>query len=342
MSSPFVHLVKNRIGFRITLCLGTSLFFFCAMLLLGAQAQEVSQIRIGQSSLTDVQVASIVTARAGIFKKYGLAPEPIALQGGPQTIQALIANSIHFADMPGTAVINSRVAGANVVSILYHLIGVTHGLFVRPEIRTAKDLVAKKVGIVRIGGLAEFLARYMLTEKLGLKPSEFELIQIGGQAVRVAALTSGAIQASVFSPPESTRVEKLGFREIADASELEYPTGVIATTTQILSSQSPLVERVLKSYLEGIAFFRQQKEKTLAILQKEFRLTERAEVEGMYVKLLKVVPAKPRFPSKGIETVLDDLKARNPNAARMDPNLFYESGIIKKLEAQGFINDLYH
>ena len=34
----------------------------------------------------------------------------------------------------------------------------------------------------------------------------------------------------------------------------------------------------------------------------------------MYVKLLKVVPAKPRFPSKGIETVLDDLKARNPNA----------------------------
>ena len=110
---------------------------------------------------------------------------------------------------------------------------------------------------------------------------------------------------------------------------------------QVLSSQSPLVERVLKSYLEGIAFFRQQKEKTLAILQKEFRLTERAEVEGMYVKLLKVVPAKPRFPSKGIETVLDDLKARNPNAAKMDPNLFYESGIIKKLEAQGFINDPY-
>ena len=97
----------------------------------------------------------------------------------------------------------------------------------------------------------------------------------------------------------------------------------------------------IQAYLEGIAFFRQQKEKTIASLQKEFRLTDRTEVEGMYVKLLKVVPAKPRFPSKGIETVLDDLKARNPNAARMDPNLFYESGIIKKLEAQGFINDLY-
>jgi hypothetical protein len=41
-------------------------------------------------------------------------------------------------------------------------------------------------------------------------------------------------------------------------------------------------------------------------LQKEFRLSDRAEVEGMYVKLLKVVPAKPRFPSKGVETVLDD------------------------------------
>jgi ABC-type nitrate/sulfonate/bicarbonate transport system substrate-binding protein len=328
--------------FKSTLCLSATLFFFCVTFLLSASAQELIPIRIGQSSLTDVQVASIVTARAGFFKKYGLTPELIALQGGPQTIQALIANSIQFADMPGTAVINSRVAGANVVSILYHLIGVTHGLFVRPEIRTAKDLVAKKIGIVRIGGLAEFLARYMLSEKLGLKPSEFELIQVGGQAVRVAALASGAIQASVFSPPESTRVEKLGFREIADASELEYPTGVIATTTQVLSSQSSLVERVVKSYLEGIAFFRQQKEKTLVILQKEFRLSDRAEVENMYVKLLKVVPAKPKFPIKGIETVLDDLKARNPNAARMDPNSFFESGIVSKLESQGFINNLYH
>jgi ABC-type nitrate/sulfonate/bicarbonate transport system substrate-binding protein len=328
--------------FKSTFCLSATLFFFYVTFLLCAPAQEPIPIRIGQSSLTDVQVASIVTARAGIFKKYGLAPELIALQGGPQTIQALIANSIQFADMPGTAVINSRVAGANAVSILYHLIGVTHGLFVRPEVKTAKDLVGKKVGIVRIGGLAEFLARYMLTEKLGLKPTEVELIQVGGQSVRVAALASGAIHASVFSPPESTRVEKLGFREIADASELEYPTGVIATATQILSAQPALVERVLKAYLEGIAFFRQQKEKTVAILQKEFRLSDRAEVEGMYAKLLKVVPAKPRFPNKGVETVLDDLKARNPNAARLDPNLFFESGIVKKLEAQGFINNLYH
>ncbi|HEY7163811.1 MAG TPA: hypothetical protein VIB79_04570, partial [Candidatus Binatia bacterium] len=119
-------------------------------------------------------------------------------------------------------------------------------------------------------------------------------------------------------------------------------TGVIATTIQILSAQPSLAERVLKSYLEGIAFFRQQKEKTVAILQKEFRLTDRAEVEGMYVKLLKVVPARPRFPSRGVETVLDDLKARNPAAVRMDPNSFYDSAIVKKLEAQGFINSLYH
>jgi ABC-type nitrate/sulfonate/bicarbonate transport system substrate-binding protein len=328
--------------FKIIFCLSATVLCFCVKCLGSATAQEPISIRIGQSSLTDVQVASIVTARAGFFHKYGLAPELIALQGGPQTIQALIANSIQFADMPGTAVINSRVAGANAVSILYHLIGVTHGLFVRPEVKTAKDLVGKKVGIVRIGGLAEFLARYMLTEKLGLKPTEVELIQVGGQSVRVAALASGAIHASVFSPPESTRVEKLGLREIADASELEYPTGVIATTTQVLSSQPALAERVLKSYLEGIAFFRQQKERTVAILQKEFRLSERAEVEGMYVKLLKVVPAKPRFPSKGVETVLDDLKARNPNAARMDPNSFFDSGLVKKLEAQGFINNLYH
>jgi ABC-type nitrate/sulfonate/bicarbonate transport system substrate-binding protein len=84
--------------FKSTLCLSATLFFFSVTFLLCASAQEPIPIRIGQSSLTDVQVASIVTARSGFFKKYGLTPELIALQGGPQTIQALIANSIQFAE----------------------------------------------------------------------------------------------------------------------------------------------------------------------------------------------------------------------------------------------------
>ena len=60
--------------FKITLCVSASLLFFCVMFPRHAKAQEPISIRIGQSSLTDVQVASIVTARAGIFNKYGLSP----------------------------------------------------------------------------------------------------------------------------------------------------------------------------------------------------------------------------------------------------------------------------
>ena len=314
---------------------------FWLLLLSFARAQEPIPIRIGQSSLTDVQVASIVTARAGIFRKYGLATELIALQGGPQTIQALLANSIQFADMPGTAVINSRVAGANAVAILYHLIGVTHGLFVRPEIKTARDLVGKKVGIVRIGGLAEFLARYMLTEKLGLKANEFELVQVGGQSVRVAALASGAIQASVFSPPESTRVEKLGFREIADASQLEYPTGVIATTIQILPRT-----RVGGAGAEELSrrhrVFPPAKRKDHRDSAERISTHGSGRSRGDVREVVEGRSGPAEISQKGIETVLEDLKSRNPNAAKMDPNLFYDSTLVKKLEAQGFIANLYH
>ena len=84
----------------LLLRLSAPVLLFCVTLVQCATAQEPIALRIGQSSLTDVQVASIVTARAGLFKKYALAPELIVLQGGPQTIQALIANSIQFADMP--------------------------------------------------------------------------------------------------------------------------------------------------------------------------------------------------------------------------------------------------
>lgn len=304
-------------------------------------AQGLTPIRIGQSSLTDVQVASIVTQQAGIFRKYGLAVELILLQGGPQTIQALIAGSIDFADVAGPAVISSELAGGEVVSLLYQVIGLTHSLFVKPDIQTPKDLKGKKVGVVRIGGLAESVARYMLTEKLGLKPADVQLVQVGGQAARVAALESGAIHATVFSPPQSIQAKKLGFKEMADASDLEYPTGVIAATKQALAVKPDLVERVVKSYLEGIAFFWQHKESTVPILQRQFGLSDRAEAEEMYNKLLKVVPKRPRFPYRGIKTVLESLKDRNPRAAAMDPASFVDSALVKKLEAQGFLDRLY-
>lgn len=306
-----------------------------------AQARDLPLIRIGQSSITDVQVASIVTQQAGIFRKYGLDAELILLQGGPLTVQALISGSIDFADVAGPAVIGSQLAGAEVVSLLYQIVGVTHSLFVRSDIQAAKDLKGKRVGVVRIGGLAESIALYMLTEKLGLNAAEVKLVQVGGQAERVAALESGAIQATVFSPPQSTRVKKLGFKEITDASELEYPTGVIATTKQTLALKPDLVERVVKSYLEGIAFFWLHKDKTVPMLQRQFRLSDAAEAEEMYDKLAKVVPKKPRPPLKGIKTVLESLKDRNQRAAAMEPAVFVDSALVRKLEAQGFIDRLY-
>jgi len=305
-------------------------------------AQDLTPIRIGQSSITDVQVASIVTQQAGIFRKYGLAAELILLQGGPLTVQALISGSLDFADVAGPAVISSQLAGAEVVSLLYQIPGLTHSLFVRSDIQAARDLKGKRVGVVRIGGLAEYVARYMLTEKLGLNLAEVKLVQVGGQADRVAALESGAIHATVFSPPQSTRARKLGFREIADASELEYPTGVIATTKQALTLKSDLAERVLKSYLEGIAFFWLHKDKTIPMLQRQFRLSDIAEAEEMYDKLAKVLPKKARTPHKGIKTVLESLKDRNPRAATIDPASFVDLTLVRKLEAQGFMDRLYH
>ncbi len=307
-----------------------------------AHARDLTLIRVGQSSITDVQVASIVTQQAGIFRKYGLDAELILLQGGPLTVQALISGSVDFADVAGPAVIGSQLAGAEVVSLLYQIDGVTHSLFVRPDIQKANDLRGKRVGVVRIGGLAEYIARYMLTEKLGLNPAEVKLVQVGGQAERVAALESGAIQATVFSPPQSTRVKKLGFKEITDASDLEYPTGVIATTKQTVAQKPDLVERVVKSYLEGIAFFWLHKDKTVPMLQRQFRLPDVAEAEEMYDKLAKVMPKKPRPPLKGIKTVLEGLKDRNQRAATMDAALFVDSNWVKRLEAQGFIDRLYH
>jgi hypothetical protein len=57
--------------------------------------------------------------------------------------------------------------------------------------------------------------------------------------------------------------------------------------------------------------------------------------------LAKVLPKKARTPHKGIKTVLESLKDRNPRAATIDPASFVDLTLVRKLEAQGFMDRLY-
>src|SRR5439155_15327316 len=71
----------------------------------------------------------------------------------------------------------------------------------------------------RFGSASDFSIRYIF-RSLGLSESDVTIVQIGDNPSRMAALRSNAIQATVFTVPNTVRAKKAGFRSMVDAYKL--------------------------------------------------------------------------------------------------------------------------
>jgi hypothetical protein len=102
------------------------------------------------------------------------------------------------------------------------------------------------------------------------------------------------------------------------------------------------VRRFSKALVEGIHFYKTQKEASLQSIAKFTKLTDRSALEEAYntyaIKYMSRVP----YPNlKGVETILEDLAKTNPKAKGADPRRFIEPRFLKEIEDSGFVAQLY-
>src|SRR3954465_5599583 len=69
------------------------------------------------SDSTNSSVIYWIAKEAGLFKKHGLDLDTIFINGSGRGIQSLIAGDLGYSGAVGTAVINARLAGADIAII---------------------------------------------------------------------------------------------------------------------------------------------------------------------------------------------------------------------------------
>src|SRR2546427_634280 len=121
----------------------------------------------------------------------------------------------------------------------------THWLYAKPDIRAVKDLKGRKVAVDGLGGTLESLLRSVL-EKNGLEAGrDVPFLAIGTPPGRFLALTSGAVDASLFTFPLNFRAEEAGFRELVNFVKQD----IVSLTGSIVireASDAPLVEKLVR------------------------------------------------------------------------------------------------
>ena len=126
-------------------------------------------------------------------------------------------------------------------------------LFVRPDIKSVKDLAGKEV-IVDAVDTAYAFQMYAILEKNGLSKSDYQVKPVGATAVRVKAMLDGVGSASILNPPFTIMAEKAGMKDLGVVTGMigPYQGSAGFVMKDWASANKPLLVNYLAGYVEAL------------------------------------------------------------------------------------------
>ncbi|HEX9145345.1 MAG TPA: ABC transporter substrate-binding protein [Candidatus Binatia bacterium] len=317
--------------------------FVIAVICTPSFAQE--KMRMGLSSVSALHSAVWIAEQKGLFRKQGVDVEVIVTGQGGTAVSALLANDIQTASSAGDALVNAALHGGDTVMIAGVINKGLQRIMVRSEIKTPADLKGRKVGVTRIGAVSHSVLLMML-KRWNMSPNDVQVVQVGSSPNMLASLDRGGIDAAVLTIPSMFVAEDRGYKVLVDLADTDiyYLHTMIATTRRYIKSNRDKLIRYLKGYLEGIAYFKQNRKESLDVVRNKLRLSadQERDLERSFDLLSTKYYESMPYPSlRGVETVLGFVEKDAPNAKTADPKSFVDDSLLREIDASGFVKALY-
>jgi ABC-type nitrate/sulfonate/bicarbonate transport system substrate-binding protein len=163
-------------------------------------------------------------------------------------------------------------------------------------------------------------------------------MQMGEAAARLVALSAGTLDATVLAPPHTLKAKNLNLTILADLKTLPiyYPQSTLAVRENLLERAPQLAKSFLKAYMEGVHWFRTNKNASLKVLGKYMRTDDQDILEETYDYFSTMMSPSLRVNLEGIQEILMQEAQRLPAAAQRKPAYFVREQLLDELEKEGF------
>ena len=307
-----------------------------------AWPQGLAKITVGYSSPSGNQSVIFVAKDGGNYQKYGLDIELIFIGAGSKMTAAILAGDIKIAQVGGVAPVSARLRGADlkIVAVAFNRLALS--LIAQKDIRSVADFRGKRVAVTRFGSNTDLGIRYVLKTHGLLADKDVAILQFGDVPSAFAALQAGAVQGCMLSYPTTAAAKKAGFRELVDISDssLEYASSNIVVTDRYLQTQRDTIRRFLMGYIEGLHRFKTDEPFAKRVMGKYLRINDATVLDETYKLFAPKIPRVPLATPGGIRTALESI-TDDPRARAAKPEEFYDDSIVRGLEKDGFIQQLY-
>ena len=309
-------------------------------------AQE--KLRVGLSSVSATNGSIWVAEDKGLFRKHGIDVEVIVVGGGgARVVSSLVAGDLHFSVGGGEGSVRSQIRGADTVIAASSLSKGLQRIMARPEIKSYQELKGRRIGITQYGSAAHLVLILML-QKWNMRTDHVQILQVGSSPAMLASLDKGGIDAAVLTLPTFFVAEDRGYRIVGDPITMDifYLQNTLESTRGFLRKNRDGAVRFMRGYIEGIAYFKNNKKESLDVLRKKLRIQSEQERDNRYLEqsynLLATAYNDVPYPAlKSVQTIIDKVAEDEPKVKERDVKSFVDDTLIRELENSGFTKALY-
>jgi NitT/TauT family transport system substrate-binding protein len=319
--------------------------FVIVLVLFGAVASGASiaasaTVRVGYPQPSGAMLPLWLVSDAKLDQKYGVSVQNIFISGAARMNQSMIAGDVDLASIGG-AVVNTVLAGGDLVAIAVGVPTYGFSLYTRPDVKDIASLRGKIIGIMSKGASSEH-AVLALMHRHNLQPGkDVKFVYLGGVREVLAAIDRGIVSAGVLSSPTTLAARRLGQKELINIASLNLPymhSGV--ATRRVFARQQPdVVKAYLRAYIAAIKIANEDAETSKRALSRYLVTSDSAILEEAYQTFRGIFPRVPYVTEDYIKSVI--AVSDNPKAAGANPRDFFDSRFLKEIEDSGFVQELY-
>jgi NitT/TauT family transport system substrate-binding protein len=316
--------------------------FAAAMLLRAVFATDLGaqEIAISYPGLTGESSSLWLASEVGFFKQNGIDAKLVYMEGGRLSIQSLLSGHTQFMSGDAVSALAAVAGGADVVLLASAKNVLPYVFAVSKEIKRFQDLKGKIVAISQIGGRAGEIAR-MVIKNSGLDPDkDVTYLAVGGTMSRLAALSGGRVHAAPIARGMVPTAEEKGLK-ILEVESIPLIIDALWTTRKYADDNPDVINRIIKSYVAGIAAVLKDKPKMMEVLRKYMRTSDSKALQSSYDVYVKGLDKVPIPNDQAIQNTLEITYRVAPKLAGIDIKKHFYFAPVQRLNEEGYIDRLY-
>jgi NitT/TauT family transport system substrate-binding protein len=275
----------------------------------------------------------VVAQKKGFFDLENLQPELVQIRPAV-AIPGLTIGSVDYTTVLGSS-IAARMRGVPLVITGVFADKPMDFLVGSKEIVAPRELKGKIVGISAFGTATHFLTVRVL-KAVGLDPDkDVTLRAVGDEGLRLQALGTGLVHASLLGSQGAIQGEKEGLKVIVAAADVieSLPFAGVTTTVTKLKENPQQIKKVLRAGLKGLRYVQDNRPGTIDVIQSWYRV-EREVAGATYDLARKSYSTNGEVSEKGVLLSMEFARSSGKFEKETSPSEIVDFNLLREVRKE--------